>query len=238
MLFAGLAQLFGGNISQIGAAYPQVEPLVADGLAAVDLDLVEKGTALPAGVVRNQDEVAIRELIELESPGADDGTNERGCARIRGDRINRARTRNQKIVASQKSGKVRHGTVTGKDHLRAHGMNRSPRTAITARPGEGGLDRCRCQRRAILKMHARPQPELPATIVVLRRPADGQRRTRCSVCIESREPIEDKPFRQLAVRPPGIALDLNVERAAVMGTRARRRRERDCGDETANCKGP
>ena len=62
VLFAGLPELLGGNFNHVGAPHAQVEPLVPYRLVSVDFDLVQKGTALPAGVVRHQAENSIRHI--------------------------------------------------------------------------------------------------------------------------------------------------------------------------------
>ena len=66
--FVGLAQLLGRNLNQVGAAHAQVEPLIADRLVAADFDLVEKGPALPAGVVGNQGQNAVGILTGSNGP--------------------------------------------------------------------------------------------------------------------------------------------------------------------------
>jgi len=53
-LVAGLAQLLGWNLNQIGAAHAQVEPLIANGAAHMNLDRIDKGPPLPAALVRSQ----------------------------------------------------------------------------------------------------------------------------------------------------------------------------------------
>ena len=52
------------------------------------------------------------------------------------------------------------------------------------------------ERRAIVKMHAGPQAELPAMIVVVRLPIDGERRAHDAIRIERGQSIEDQPPRQ------------------------------------------
>ena len=76
MLLTGLPQLLGRNLDQIGAAHAQVEPLFADGLVAGDLDLVHKGPALPAGVIRSESEVSIRDADRLKGSRADERSGE------------------------------------------------------------------------------------------------------------------------------------------------------------------
>jgi hypothetical protein len=81
-----------------------------------------------------------------------------------------------------------------------------------------------------MKVNAGPEPELPAMIVILRRPSHRQRRAGSSIRIHASESIEDQLSRQAALLRsplcPSFALDLNAQCASVMGTGARGRGQR------------
>jgi hypothetical protein len=87
-------------------------------------------------------------------------------------------------------------------------------------------------------MHAGADPELPAVVVVFRRPADGQGRLRGSISANAREAVEDEATRETAMLREWVAFDFDAQCAAVVGTGARDGWERQYGDETANCNLP
>ena len=67
-LLVSLSHLLDGNIDQIGMAYAEVEPLVSDGTVGVNLNRIEKGTALSAIFIRGQRDSAVRRAGELKGP--------------------------------------------------------------------------------------------------------------------------------------------------------------------------
>jgi len=51
MLLLGNAQLLGRNFDQIGMAYGEIEPLVADRFIGQDFDFIDEGPAAPVVLV-------------------------------------------------------------------------------------------------------------------------------------------------------------------------------------------
>jgi hypothetical protein len=87
-------------------------------------------------------------------------------------------------------------------------------------------------------MDAGAEAELPAVIVVLGFPVEGQRGLRISVGAHGGEAVEDQASGEAAGALPGIAFDFDAHRAAVVGAGARGCRDYQRGDETANCNLP
>ena len=71
MILLRLAQLFGGDFDDVGAAYAQVEPLVANGAMHTDLDGVDERTSLPAVLVGGELEHVVGEARGLKRTGAE-----------------------------------------------------------------------------------------------------------------------------------------------------------------------
>ena len=179
---------------------------------ALIANCVEKRPALPAIVVGREREHAIAIRRELKGSRTD-GT--RRCLPICG-----ARERDKIRIAREQGRQVGHGRVAGKHHLEADGTNRGPRAVFRTGEVERHDYGSRCERRAVMKMHAGAQGKLPAMIVVRRLPVGGQGRTHVAVGIQRGEPIEDEPPSQAVLGSlPRVARDLNAQRTAVMRPR-------------------
>ena len=59
----GQAQLLGRNFDYVGAAYGEVEPLVAHRAMDVDFDPVHEGPALPAVVIGGKRQHAVEKPV-------------------------------------------------------------------------------------------------------------------------------------------------------------------------------
>jgi hypothetical protein len=87
-------------------------------------------------------------------------------------------------------------------------------------------------------MHRGAESKLPAMIVAVGFPSHGKGGAQCAVTIQLRQAVVDEPARDSVWTLPGVACCLNVERAAVMRTRARHGGEGRGEAQSTNCKAP
>ncbi len=229
-LLLRLANLLGGDFDQIGAAHAEVEPLIAHGAMNAYLDGVDKRPALPAGVTRGEREHAIAEA----------GDGEGSCARVAGGRfaVGGDGERDEELVVCKQRRQVGHGVVAGEDDRRADSADRSPRAVRWAGRVERGDDGDGRQRRAVVKMHAGAQAELPAMIAAVGVPLRSKRGADDAVVVEDGEAIENEAAGDAIGPLPGLAFDLHAQRAAVMRPRAGYSRHSQRCKQQTNCKSP
>ena len=89
-----------------------------------------------------------------------------------------------------------------------------------------------------MKMHTGSEPELPAMIAVFRGPANGEGRHRCSIGAKARKAVEDKTTRNAAMLRHRVPIDLDMKRSAIVRAGTRCGRQRQHGNQTANCNLP
>ncbi len=143
------------------------------------------------------------------------------------------------LVAGKQRGQVRHRRVAREDDRRPDRVNAPSMGSSLCRRFSDGDNIDRGQRRAVVKVHAGPQPELPAMIVVFRFPIDGESGLRSSVRARSKS-AHRRPAAAPARR--GAARDRRrSQRAACRrngDASARRRGDASARPAEANCKAP
>ncbi len=228
MLLLRLMQILHRNLDHIRAPRAQIQPLVADTASAVNLDRIHKRPPLPRIVHRRQRQqpIALRHKSK----------------RARANRIaGRILPRNRIYAARKLSRQHRIRRRHREDHRIPKRSNRRPRTLRT-----GTLQRLhhalRRQRRAIMKAHARPQPELPAMVPVLRLPSHRKRRQHRARTIDTRQRIEDQPPPN-AVRAPATDRPASPRAACRHSADACARDahtlgKQQTGNQTTGCKPP
>ena len=91
-------------------------------------------------------------------------------------------------------------------------------------------------------MHALAQAELPAMVIVVGLPIDGERRAYQTIRIERGQSIQNQPPREAIRAMPRIAGDLYAQRAAVVGPRPSPRTDpnqnQKKNQKKTNCKVP
>ena len=162
-----------------------------------NLDCIDKRPPLPAVFVGGERQHAVVEPRELKRPGADAPFGVLPSA-VDGER-------DEKSSPASKPGRLGIGESLVKT---TDGPPRGPRSTGNLRAANEFSDATTCdrsERRAVVKMHAGPQPELPAMIVVVRFPLDGQRG--CTV-----------PARRSCVSPSSTRRRADSTRAAAIGS--------------------